>query len=90
MRIEIILIVALGVAVFAPGLARAPLLDWDEATYVQVVRESIANRNYLEFSWNGAPYLKKPPMLFWIVAGSFKAFGESEFAARLPSMLARC
>ncbi len=86
-RIEIILIVTLGVAVFAPGLARAPLLDWDEATYVQVVRESIANRNYLEFSWNGAPYLKKPPMLFWIVAGSFKAFGESEFAARLPSMI---
>ena len=87
LRIEIILIIALGVAVLAPGLARAPLLDWDEATYVQVVRESLANHAYLDFSWNGAPYLKKPPMLFWVVAGSFKAFGESEFAARLPSML---
>jgi len=86
-RIEVILIIALGVAVLAPGLARAPLLDWDEATYAQVVRESIANHAYLDFSWNGAPYLKKPPMLFWVVAGSFKAFGESEFAARLPSML---
>jgi 4-amino-4-deoxy-L-arabinose transferase-like glycosyltransferase len=86
-RIEIILIIGLGLAVLAPGLARAPLLDWDEATYVQVVRESLANHAYLDFSWNGAPYLKKPPMLFWVVAGSFKAFGESEFAARLPSML---
>jgi 4-amino-4-deoxy-L-arabinose transferase-like glycosyltransferase len=86
-RIEVILIIALGVAVFAPGLARAPLLDWDEATYVQVVRESLANHAYLDFSWNGAPYMKKPPMLFWVVAGSFNAFGESEFAARLPSML---
>ena len=86
-RIEVILIVALGVAVFAPGLRRAPLLDWDEATYVQVVRESIANHSYLDFSWNGAPYMKKPPMLFWTVAGSVKTFGESEFAARLPSML---
>ena len=86
-RIEVILIIALGTAVFAPGLARAPLLDWDEATYVQVVRESLANHAYLDFSWNGAPYMKKPPMLFWVVAGSFKAFGESEFAARFPSML---
>jgi 4-amino-4-deoxy-L-arabinose transferase-like glycosyltransferase len=86
-RIEIVLILGLGLAVLAPGLTRAPLLDWDEATYVQVVRESLANHAYLDFSWNGAPYLKKPPMLFWVVAGSFKAFGESEFAARLPSML---
>ncbi len=86
-RLEIILIVALGIAVLAPGLARAPLLDWDEATYVQVVRESLVNHSYLDFSWNGAPYLKKPPMLFWVVAGSFRALGESEFAARLPSML---
>src|SRR5450755_3831826 len=86
-RLEIILIVALGVAVLAPGLARAHLLDWDEATYVQVVRETLANHAYFDFSWNGAPYLKKPPMLFWVVAGSFKSFGESEVAARLPSLL---
>jgi len=38
------------------------------------------------FTWNGESYLKKPPLLFWTLAGSFKAFGENEFAARLPSV----
>ncbi len=86
-RLEIIVIIALGLAVFAPGLGNRPLVDWDEATYAQVAHELVANGRYLELSWNGAPYLKKPPLLFWTVAGSFKTFGESEFSARLPSAL---
>ena len=72
---------------FAPGLNRAPLLDWDEATYAQVVHEAAARGSYLDFSWNDSPYLKKPPLLFWAMGASFRAFGESEFAARLPSTL---
>jgi len=61
------------------------LANWDEATYAEVVHEATANGSYLNFTWNGEPYLKKPPALFWMMAGSFKLLGESEWAARLPS-----
>ncbi|HKV54115.1 MAG TPA: glycosyltransferase family 39 protein, partial [Candidatus Binataceae bacterium] len=64
-----------------------PLIDWDEATYAEVAHEAVASHSYLDFTWNGQPYLKKPPLLFWSVAASFKTFGESEFAARLPSVI---
>jgi 4-amino-4-deoxy-L-arabinose transferase-like glycosyltransferase len=84
---EIVFVIALGAAVFATGINRAPLLDWDEATYAQVAHEAGLRGSYFDFTWNDSPYLKKPPLLFWAVAGSFRSFGESEFAARFPSML---
>ena len=63
-------------------------MDWDEATYAEVAHEAIANHQYFDFTWNGQPYVKKPPLLFWALVGSFKALGENEFAARLPSVMA--
>ncbi len=87
-RLELILIVALGGLALATGMTAAPLVDWDEATYAEVAHEAIANHSYLDFTWNGQAYVKKPPLLFWALIGSFKTLGESEFAARLPSVAA--
>ncbi len=86
-RIELVALVVFGFVALAPGITQPPLLDWDEATYAEVAHEAVSSGSYLDFTWNGNPYLKKPPLLFWMMAASFKAFGENEFAARLPSML---
>ena len=37
---------------------------------------------------DGIPRLVKPPLLYWMLAASMKAFGVNEFAARLPNALA--
>jgi 4-amino-4-deoxy-L-arabinose transferase-like glycosyltransferase len=87
-RIELILIAALGLLALGSGMTVPPLVDWDEATYAEVAHEAIANHNYLDFTWDGQVYVKKPPLLFWAMIGSYKIFGESEFAARLPSVAA--
>jgi len=76
----------LGLVALSAGIRDTPLVNWDEATYAEVAHEAVASGSYLNFTWNGEPYLKKPPMLFWMMAAAFKAFGESEFAARLPSV----
>ncbi len=86
-RIELVLVLMLGLFALAPKIAAPPLIDWDEATYAEVAHEAVVNGHYLDFTWDGDPYLKKPPLLFWMMAASFKTFGESEFAARLPSLL---
>src|SRR5437867_1102164 len=36
----------------------------------------------------GQVYLRKPPGMSWAIAASSAVFGETEFAARLPSALA--
>ena len=87
LRIELVLVLALGLLALAPKISGPPLIDWDEATYAEVTHEALVSGHYLDFTWNGAPYLKKPPLLFWMMAASFKTFGENEFAARLPSVL---
>jgi 4-amino-4-deoxy-L-arabinose transferase-like glycosyltransferase len=87
LRLEIALIVALGLAALGSGINEAPLVDWDEATYAEVTHEALAAHDYLRFTWNNEPYVKKPPLLFWTLAASFGALGESEFAARLPSVV---
>jgi 4-amino-4-deoxy-L-arabinose transferase-like glycosyltransferase len=86
-RLEIAAIVAIGFLALSAHMSAAPLIDWDEATYAEVAHEAVQNHDYLNLTWNGDPYLKKPPMLFWMIALSFKTFREGEIAARLPSML---
>ncbi len=87
-RIEILAVIVAGFFALGAHINDVPLVDWDEATYAEVAHEAVASGHYLDLTWNGAPYLKKPPMLFWLSALSFKTFGESEFSARLPSVLA--
>ncbi|HUN57706.1 MAG TPA: glycosyltransferase family 39 protein [Candidatus Binataceae bacterium] len=87
LRLEIIILLIVGLAALAKDINEAPLVDWDEATYAEVVHEAVASHSYLDFTWNGQPYLKKPPLLFWSVIASTKAFGEHEWSVRLPSVL---
>jgi 4-amino-4-deoxy-L-arabinose transferase-like glycosyltransferase len=82
-----ILVLMLGVMVLAKGIDEIPLINWDEATYSEVAHEAVVNHSYLDFTFNGESYVKKPPLLFWMIVASFKAFGESEFSARLPSVV---
>lgn len=87
-RIELFAIGLLGLAALTVGMNEAPLVDWDEATYAEVAHEATVNNSYLHLTWNGDDYLKKPPLLFWMVIASFRVFGESPWAARLPSVAA--
>jgi 4-amino-4-deoxy-L-arabinose transferase-like glycosyltransferase len=82
-----IVVFLLGAMVLTKGIDGIPLIDWDEATYAEVAHEATVNHAYLDFTYNGESYVKKPPLLFWMMIASFKTFGESEFAARLPSVV---
>ncbi len=86
--LEIVLVALLGALALSVNIGQRPLIDWDEATYAQVAHEALARHQILDLTWNGAPYVKKPPLLFWLVTASFRLLGESELSARLPSVIA--
>ena len=86
--LELVSVAALGLLALTVNIGQPPLVDWDEATYAQVAHEALASGHLLDLSWNGAPYVKKPPLLFWMVTASFRALGENEVSARLPSVIA--
>jgi 4-amino-4-deoxy-L-arabinose transferase-like glycosyltransferase len=86
--LAMLVVLTLGLLVLGKGINEAPLVDWDEATYAEVAHGVVAQHSYVNLTFNAESYLKKPPLLFWAVAASFKTFGESEFSARLPAVLA--
>ncbi len=66
----------------------AVLVSPDEPRYAEIPREMIATGDYITPHLNGAVYFEKPPLLYWANALSMRVFGETPFAARLPTRLA--
>jgi len=64
------------------------LLEPDESRYAEIPREMLQRGDLVVPVLQGEPYLDKPPLLYWLVATSYRLFGVSEAAARLPSALA--
>lgn len=64
------------------------LYDGTEGEVAGAAREMLASGNWLTPTNDGAPLLAMPPLTYWLVAGSYKAFGVTATAARLPIALA--
>jgi 4-amino-4-deoxy-L-arabinose transferase-like glycosyltransferase len=64
-------------------LGDGSLHDWDEAIYAQVAKEMALADTWTSLTWNGIPFLHKPPLYFWLTALTYKMIGVNEFAARL-------
>lgn len=65
----------------------APLIEVDDARYAQVPAEMLASGDWTVPALNGMPYIEKPPLWYWLAASSYRLFGVSEAAARLPLAL---
>lgn len=81
-----LLLLTLSAAVFLSGLD-TPGLYTNEGRYAGVAWEMIERGDWVSPRLNGVPYFEKPPLLYWLVAASYKLFGVSETSARLPVAL---
>jgi 4-amino-4-deoxy-L-arabinose transferase-like glycosyltransferase len=80
-RVYILLFIV--IAFYLYGLGQLPLLGPDEPRYAQVAREMFLNRDLITPTLGGHTWFEKPALLYWLIAGSFKVFGVSEWSARL-------
>jgi 4-amino-4-deoxy-L-arabinose transferase-like glycosyltransferase len=64
------------------------LFEPDEGRNAEKAREILVLGDWLTPHENFVPVLDKPMFFYWLVALSYKGFGISEWAARLPSALA--
>ncbi|MGH7539802.1 MAG: ArnT family glycosyltransferase [Gemmatimonadota bacterium] len=79
-------LLGLTLAVHVIGLP-IDLMDVDASQYAAISFEALEEGGRLGLTDRGAPYLGKPPLLFWLGAWSFRAFGVSDVAYKLPSFL---
>ena len=76
------------VYLFLNHLGTSPLENWDEAFYADGIRAMVRSHNFIIPSWNQAVFVDKPPLYYWFGSISVSLFGLSEWAIRLPSVLA--
>jgi 4-amino-4-deoxy-L-arabinose transferase-like glycosyltransferase len=78
------------VALFALffNLGGRPIEAKDYLRYAEIAREILEFDDWVMMHHEGKIYVDKPPLHFWLMAGSYGLFGVNSFAARLPSAVA--
>jgi 4-amino-4-deoxy-L-arabinose transferase-like glycosyltransferase len=67
---------------FSPGL-----LDDVDSIYIEIAREMLQRHDFVTPYVNGLRFFDKPPLMYWMAAGSMHVFGIHDWAARLPLAL---
>jgi len=67
------------------GLGHLPFVGPDEPRYAQVAREMFLRHDLITPTLGGHTWFEKPALLYWMMIASFKLFGVSEWATRLPA-----
>ena len=64
------------------------LMDDVDAVQAQIARNMLTSGDWVTARLDGVPYLEKAPLIYWLIAGSFKVFGATDWAARIPMVIA--
>jgi 4-amino-4-deoxy-L-arabinose transferase-like glycosyltransferase len=81
-------LLALVLALLVLRLGAVPLVGPDEPRYTRVAVEMHRAGEWVTPTLQGQPWLEKPPLFYWLAGGAFSMLGETEAAARLPSVVA--
>ena len=87
-RPSFVLVLLIALPLLLVRLGAKDVWEASEGRPLESAREMRAHDDYLVQYTNGAVDLTKPPLYAWLVVTSFAAFGDSEAAGRLPSVLA--
>lgn len=63
------------------------MIGADEPRYAQVAREMLARGDWVTPVLNGVAWLEKPPLYYWGAMLSYRIFGISDWAARVPTAM---
>ena len=63
------------------------LMDDVDAVQAQIARNMLTSGDWVTARLDGVAYLEKAPLIYWLIAISYKIFGVYDWAARLPVAL---
>jgi 4-amino-4-deoxy-L-arabinose transferase-like glycosyltransferase len=72
----------LGCSVSPPSL-----MDDVDAVQAQIARNMISSGDWVTARLDGVAYLEKAPLVYWLIAISYKVFGVHDWVARIPIAL---
>jgi len=82
------LIVLVWAVIYLGSLFQPPLMDDADTVHAEAAREMVEHNDWVTLKINdGFRYLEKAPLMYWLVAASYKVFGVHDWSARLPIAL---
>jgi len=63
-------------------------MDDVDAVQAQIARNMLTSGDFVTARIDGVPYFEKSPLIYWLIAGSYHFFGATDWAARIPGVLA--
>jgi 4-amino-4-deoxy-L-arabinose transferase-like glycosyltransferase len=79
-------LVLLGVLINFSGLL-SPVLETDGTLYATIAKNMAHSGDWINLKLEGRDWLDKPHLPFWLTALSYKFFGYTSFAYKLPALL---
>src|SRR4026208_346878 len=83
-RFSILTLLVLSLGIYVATAAQPALLDDADASHALVSREMLQRGDWVVMYQDGIRYLEKAPLHYWMVAVSYKLFGQGAFQTRLP------
>ena len=81
------IIILFWLALHIGGLFTPGLLDDVDSVYLEIAREMLQRHDYVTPYIDGVRFFDKPPLMYWLAAGSMRLFGIYDWAGRLPLAL---
>jgi 4-amino-4-deoxy-L-arabinose transferase-like glycosyltransferase len=83
-RTHLLLLLLLTALIYVGSAWNPSLQDDADAAHAEAAREIVERGDWVTLHINGVRYLEKAPLMYWAVALSYRIFGFTEFATRLP------
>ena len=83
-----IAVILIAAAVYLASIVSPPSLQDDvDAVQAQIARNMLTSGDWVTPRLDGVIYLEKPPLIYWLIAITYKTFGVHDWAARIPLAL---
>lgn len=82
---ELIVLLFASVIFFTSLISPPGLMDDVDAAQAQMSRNILTSGDWVTMHLGGVRDLEKPPLLYWMIAVSYRLFGTSDSAARVPT-----
>lgn len=80
-------LLAVAALVMLSRLGAGHLANFDDCYYAEKARQMLLTGDWLTPRFSGMTRLDNPPLFLWLIAACFRLFGQSDWAAILPSAL---
>jgi 4-amino-4-deoxy-L-arabinose transferase-like glycosyltransferase len=75
-------------AIYLTSIISPPsLMDDVDAVQAQIARNMLTSGDWVTARLNGVVYFEKSPLIYWLIAVTYKLFGVHDWAARIPIAL---